>query len=247
MVTDAQKQLFKMVKLNKTTSEEIEKVLYDSHLPIDITNGWNETLIYNCCKHAVNIPILEWLSTSGCNPFIVNKKGFNCVDACMKWNHKKGSNLVLDWLHSKQLQGTITNHKYPYVHNMIIYNGTESSLPWISKHYDINKQEPVYGYTPIHISVHQDTDHNSPAPCEWLCANALPDIQDKNGQSALHLACFNGFRNCVSMILRTGKWDITLKDKNNRTPREVAEHEQLLNNPRKWPSDWSGCITLLCT
>ena len=66
-------------------------------------NLQDETLIYNCCKHAVNIELLDWLYEKKCDPTIVNKKGFNAFNACLEWNHKKNYEKVLDWLHSKNI------------------------------------------------------------------------------------------------------------------------------------------------
>ena len=244
---EAKTLLFKKVKLNKTKPEEIVDILGKCPtIDINVKNAWDETLIYNCCKHAVNINLLNYLFDQKCDPNVINSKKLNAFNACLEWNHKKNSHDVLDWLHSK---GCLIEKHYPhlpYLHNMIICHGNDSSLPWISKHYSLNEQDSN-GNTALHISVHQDTEHNSPIPCTWLCKRAMDvldvdvNIQNKNGETALHLACKSGFSNCIVDLLKAGV-DTTIKDANGKTAFEVLMNAK--NNPvqNKWGGDFDESI-----
>lgn len=203
-------------------------------------------MIYNCCKHAVNINLLDYLFEAGCDPKVINSKKLNAFNACLEWNHKKNNYMVLDWLFSKQC--AIEKHypHLPYLHNMIICHGNSNSLPWISKHYSLNEQD-LNGNTALHISVHQDTEHNSPVPCTWLCEQSIlkggivnVDIQNNTGQTALHLACLNGFSNCIIQLLNAGA-NTTLQDNNGKTAKDVLLEsiiaQQDTSVTRKWPGD----------
>lgn len=61
-------KLFRLLKKNKTTVEDIEKILRANDFPINITNTSGDTLIYSCAKYSTNIPLLDWLYKQGC-PF----------------------------------------------------------------------------------------------------------------------------------------------------------------------------------
>jgi hypothetical protein len=248
---NAQKVLFKLVKLNKTKPEQV-KYVFDNNptLDINLKNAWGETLIYNCCKHAVNIPLLEWLYDQHCDPSIINKKGFNAFNACLEWNHKKNYELVLDWLFSKKIEITTYYKDMPVLHNMIICHGNTSSLPWICKHYNVNEQDPKTGNTPLHISVHQDTEHNNPAPCEYLCKNCDTlnvnvNIQNNNGDTALHLACYSGFSNCIREMLDTRECDLSLKNNKGKTAYDVCLVVSKCQLKLKWSGDYDESLRLM--
>lgn len=230
------KELFKLVKLNKTKPEAIEKLLKDNNIDINVKNGWGETLIYNCCKHAVNIELLDWLYDKGCDPNIINKKNFNSSNACLMWNHKKNFEHVLDWLKSKNIVPVKEYNNSPLIHNMIICYPEAKTLSWLKKHYDIDEQDSK-GNTPLHMSVDQSTKHNSPIPCEWLCSNgANLNIKNNDGQTPLHLACFSGFSNCIKDLIEHGA-DINIKDNNNKTPLDILLDSAKDNSNNK---NWSG-------
>lgn len=128
---------------------------------------------------------------------------------------------------------------------MIICHGNESSLRWIIKRYDINETD-TYGNTPLHISVSQCTDHNSPIPCKWLCNNGADiNIQNINGQTALHLACYSGFSNCIKDILGTGKCNIDIKDNNGKTAYDVLISAMNDKTNRKWEGDFNKSIDVM--
>ena len=240
------KLLFKMVKLNKTNPEEIKKIFdSDPSLDINVKNAWDETLIYNCCKHAVNIELLDWLYEKKCDPTIVNKKGFNAFNACLEWNHKKNYEKVLDWLHSKNISIVPHYKNMPILHNMIICHGNSSSLPWIVKNYDVNEQDPKTGNTALHVSVCQETEHNSPYPCNFLCTKCSTlniNIQNLDGDTALHLACYSGFSNCIKEMLDTGKCDLKLVNNKGQTAYDVLI-DASINKPKlKWPGDYATSL-----
>jgi ankyrin repeat protein len=246
---DVTKLLFKKVKLNKTKPAEIADLLTTS-VDINVKNAWGETLIYNCCKHAVNIPLLDYLYDNGCDPNVINTKKLNAFNACLEWNHKKNNYAVLDWLHSKNC--AIQKHypNLPYLHNMIICHGNDNSLPWIAKHFSLNEQDTVNGNTALCISVHQDTEHNSPVPCKWLCDRASKNgdvdvnIQNKLGETALHIACKSGFSNCIRQLI-AAKADLTLKDASGKTAYEVLLGAKESKEPRKWPGDFKDSLIVM--
>src|ERR1700744_5716653 len=110
-------ELFKKVKLNKTKPLEIEELIKDG-IDINVLNGWGETLIYNCAKHAVNLELMEWLYQKGCDPNIINKKNLNAYDGCMRWNKKKNVSTVLTWLANKNIKFTKEYKDMPEIHNI---------------------------------------------------------------------------------------------------------------------------------
>jgi len=239
---DAIKLLFKKVKLNRTVAAEIEQIITDNKIDINVKNAWKETLIYNCCKHAVNVPLLDWLYNKGCDPAIVNSKNLNAFDACLEWNHKKNHEKVLDWLFSKNIMVEKYYKDKPTIHNMIICYGNNSTLPWMAKHYDINEQDND-GNTALHMSVHQDTDHNNPAPCVWLCENGADvNICNKLGQTPLHLACYSGFSNCIATLVKSPLCNALIKDNNGNTPYRTLVNAKNDGIVRKWPGDFEKSI-----
>jgi hypothetical protein len=242
---EAQKLLFKKVKLNKTTPEEIEQILTQNNIDINVTNGWNETLIYNCCKHAVNVKLLDWLYEKGCDPTIINNKKFNAFNACLEWNHKKSYDKVLDWLLAKNLVVEKYYKDKPIIHNMIICHGNDTSLPWIAKHYNVNEQDKD-GNTALHMSVHQSTEHNSPTPCIWLCKNgAKVNTQNKDGDTPLHLACYSGFSNCIKTILEVKNCDYKIKNKAGKTAYDVLLASKDDGVYRKWGGDFNRSLEII--
>lgn len=241
-MNDAIKLLFKKVKLNRTTTVEIEKIITDNSIDINVKNSWKETLIYNCCKHAVNIPLLDWLYNKGCDPTIINNKKKNAFDACLEWNHKKNNEKVLDWLFSKNIVVEKYYKDLPAIHNMILCYGNNSNLEWMAKHYNIQEQDKN-GNTALHMSVHQDTDHNCVTPCIWLCNNGADvNICNKFGQIPLHLACYSGFSNCINALLEVPLCDTSIKDINGNTPYQVLLNAKNDGIPRKWPGDFEKSI-----
>lgn len=246
---ERQKLLFKLVKLNKTKPEQIKEIFdSDPTLDINVTNAWKETLIYNCCKHAVNIELLDWLYDQKCDPNIVNTKGFNAFNACLEWNHKKNYEKVLDWLFAKKIVITTYYKNMPVLHNMIICHGNASSLPWICKNYNVNEQDPTTGNTALHISVHQDTEHNSPEPCDYLCKSCETldiNLQNNDGDTALHLACYSGFSNCIRLMLETGKCDLLLKNNKGETAHDIALAFSKCPPKLRWPGDYADSAKLM--
>ena len=231
---EVQKILFKKVKLNKTKPDEIEKLIKDNNIDINIKNKWNETLIYNCCKHAVNIPLLDWLYEQGCDPRIVNIKNLNSFNAALQWNHKKNCCQVLDWLFGKGIKIKKYYDEYPDIHNIILCYPHTIVYEWIKTKYNLNEQDKD-GNTPLHLSVHQKTDHNSPLPCKWLCENgADPNIMNNDGQTPLHIACFNRFSTCLKQLLKCGA-HYKIKDNNGKTAYEILYESVDDKINRRWP------------
>lgn len=242
---EAQKLLFKKVKLNKTTPEEINTLLKQHNIDINVTNGWNETLIYNCCKHAVNIKLLDWLYEKGCDPKIINSKELNAFNACLEWNHKKNYDKVLDWLLDKKITIEKFYKDKPILHNMIICHGNDTSLPWIAKHFDIDEQDKD-GNTALHMSVHQGTEHNSPTPCIWLCEHGSNvNIQNNEGDTPLHLACYSGFSNCIKQILAAQNCDYTIKNNSEKTAYDVLVSSMNDGIYRKWGGDFNKSLNVM--
>jgi hypothetical protein len=246
--TDSQKAaiklLFKTIKLNKTKPDEINTILTTNNLNINVLNGWKETLLYNCAKHSVNIPMLDWLFTQGCDITIINKLGLNAYDGCIRWNRKKGVDTVLTWLSSKGITFKKEYPNLPEIHNIIICYPDNYIYKWAKGRYNINEQD-VNGNTPLHISCDQSTEHNSPLPCKWLCDNGADvNVQNNNGMTAIHLAAISGFSTCIQQMVKA-KGNISIKDKNGKTALDLAKIAQTSAQLNKWPGDFKETIDLL--
>jgi hypothetical protein len=242
---EASVRLFQLMKSNRTTPEEVETLIKTHGLDINIQNGWKETLLYNCCKHAVNIPVLDWLFDNGCNINLVNSKGYNALNACLKWNHNPNHDKVLDWLRDKKVVIEKEYKDLPVLHNMVIcYDG---AFDWVCHNYDMNEQDKN-GNTPLHMTCHQDTQHNVTHPCTQLCETKLVNINNvnKDGQTPLHLAAKSGFSNCARILLKHGA-DKNIKDNQNRTPLDVLEQNKtaIVRDLNKWPGDYKDCKRVL--
>ncbi|GAG21151.1 unnamed protein product, partial [marine sediment metagenome] len=222
---EGQKLLFKKVKLNRTKSEEVSDILQKCNLDINITNSWNETLIYNCAKHAVNIPLMQWLYDNKCDPNIQNNRNFNAYSACLKWNHKNNKNKVLDWLHKNHISLAREYPDLPDLHNMIICYGDPEVYKWILSAFgkDSLNEKDKNGNTPLHISCHQDTKHNSLSALLWLLQNdADINIQNNEGDTALHLSAASGFSNCINLLMKEN-CDHTIKNNNGKISLDILE------------------------
>jgi ankyrin repeat protein len=236
------KTLFKLVKLNRTKPAELETILDRHQLDINVRNGWQETLIYNCAKHAVNIKLMDWLHSKGCDPALINSKGLNAYDACLKWNRKSKVNLVLNWLENKDIGIQRHYPSLPKLHNIIICYPDGAIYEWAKKQFDLNEQDIQSGNTPLHIACHQDTEHNSPFATEWLCRNGADlNKQNLSGQTALHLAAEAAFSNCIQIIL-DAEGDRTIQDNQGRTPLDalIANKEQIPN--LKWHGNYDRAL-----
>ncbi len=239
---DFVKLLFKKVKLNKTQPTEIDEILTTNNIDINITNSWNETLIYNCVKHAVNIKLLEWLYLKGCDPRIVNKKGYNAFNACLQWNHKRNNDIVLDWLQTKKIQFVKEYPNLPFFHNIMICYRHIDIYNWALANYDINERDDN-GNTALHISCDQSTEHNLMVGCRWLCevAKCNVNITNNMGETALHLAATSAFSNCLKMLLRHNA-DTTIINADGATAYDklLVNKDNIINN--KWQGDFQESI-----
>ena len=244
------KLLFKKIKLVRTKPADLKKIMDAYDLPITVTNGWNETLIYNCAKHTVNIPNLDWLYEQGCDPHIVNKKGFNTYSGCLKWNHKKNKNLVLTWLHEHNIRLQREYEDLPELHNMIICYSDPDVYSWILDTFGKESLNNVddEGNTPLHISCHQKTKHNMNYACTWLLKNdANPNIQNNYGETPLHLSAKSGFSNCTKYILNASTTDKTICNNDGHTPLQVIvqNKKQIKDNLNTWPGNYERTLSLL--
>ena len=247
MADEAKKKLFKLVKLNRTKPGQVQEILQTHQLDINVKNSWGETLIYNCCKHAVNVPLLDWLHAQGCDATLVNCKKLNAYNACLKWNHKKNNHAVLDWLMNKQIPLAKEYENYPPLHNMIICYQHPSIFDWIAKNFDLNTMDQN-GNTALHITCHQDTKHNVPIPCRRMCEMKEVNVNCVNleGQTPLHLAALSGFSTCITILLEHGA-DRTLLDNKKRTALDVLQEnkENIIQHKFTWPGDYHESLTLL--
>jgi hypothetical protein len=240
---EIKKELFKKVKLNKTTPNEIELLLNKlGAIDINMKNAWQETLIYNCAKHAVNIKLMEWLYGKGCDPTIINTKKYNAYNACLNYNYKKNKERVFDWLFTKGIKIEKEYPELPEIHNIIICYPDTETYEWLIKKYNINEIDKN-GNTPLHISCHQDTRHNSPTPCKWLSSNgANINAQNNDGDTSLHLACKSGFSNCIRILLENGA-DKTIKNKLGKIPQDLILENKDTHN--KWSGDYKESLEFL--
>lgn len=69
-----------------------------------------------------------------------------------------------------------------------------------------------------------DDDGNHPAKFTRMLGPAFINAQNKDGETALHIAAANGDLDAVDIILGSGGADAALTDNKGRTAKQIAEH-----------------------
>lgn len=151
---------------------------------------------------------------------------------------------MLNWLHSKNITISRPYPNLPDVHNIIICHASGKVYDWVKENYDIDHYDEN-GNTPLHISCHQDTLHNSLEACEWLCKNgANVNAINKDGNTALHISAMSGFSNCIKLLLDAG-CDKNILNKKGKTALDIVKSLKDLPNNNKWEGDFAESYDFL--